>query len=346
MYIDIHVFVNNIDRLNEMKLKKQTIRNRRRGYVKVVPWRIYYVKFKVWLSILLSRLVYNFNKIVPGVRVDKNMKYRAKRSGKYTFDVNYTEPNNNKTKPCVIYFHGGGWASCDKRLYRTLCKRIAKLGFVVFNCNYGLAPRNSINQILTDCVDAIDFSRSIAKIYGGDSDKVVLMGDSAGAHISALLAGRIQNNYYPDYKLKGKIKALGLFYGVFNLKTSLTTGFKDMEDYVNAIVELNKPNTESELERYSPVTYLDSSYPPVFIGSGEIDRLHNTQSAEFYKLLKEKNIPVSKIFFEKGQIKGTHGYLVFDRLSTNVSSLVGMENFLQEVFKTKSETDGTIQNRQ
>ena len=173
-----------------------------------------------------------------------------------------------------MYFHGGGWTSYTKNMYTTLSRRLASLGYVVFNCNYRLSPKYKIKHIMEDAVTAINYAIVHAKEYGGDSSQIIIGGDSAGAHIAALLCAIVQdNNKYKD--IKNSIKALMLFYGVYDLETVLNSKFNNIKTFVSAVLEhkIGTVEAKKEMEKYSPARYNLSNFPTCFIASGEIDKL-------------------------------------------------------------------------
>lgn len=272
-------------------------------------------------------LVYNFHKHIKGIKTKKHIKYNKTGNRFNYLDISYPK-NNNGGLPCVIYFHGGGWTCYSKSIYSTLTRRIADMGYVVFNINYSLAPKYKIDRILNDAIDAVKFVINNANDYGGDSSKIFIGGDSAGAHISAMTASNIFNNPKEFSKFKDRIKGLILFYGVYDISSMLSTGFPNIKTYAKATF-YGKAKDEEENYKYSPINYITNDYPPCFIASGEIDKLHKSQSKEFAKLLEEKNIKTDVLFFRKKEKRAMHAYMIFDGLETNKITLERLEIFLK-----------------
>ncbi len=91
----------------------------------------------------------------------------------------------------VVYFHGGGWtigsmAECD-----TLCRTLAiSLAVAVVNVDYRLAPEHPYPAGPDDCWTALQWaSERITEIAGG-SVPLIVMGDSAGGNLAAVVAQR------------------------------------------------------------------------------------------------------------------------------------------------------------
>ena len=293
---------------------------------------IWIVKLITFIGTLLSSLVYNFHKPIKNIKTKRNLKYKRNHNFHNLMDVHFDKTSKDANKPCIIYFHGGGWCSYSKGIYTTLCRRMAKMGYVVFNVNYPLAPQHKMEEILSDAVLAIKFVRSVAHEYGADADKITLAGDSAGAHISSAITAMIQNGEIDFPEIRDKIKCLILLYGVFDLETMQTSGFVNIRTYAKAVLGKNYKNKELT-SKFSPVHKISENFPPCFMASGEIDKLHASQSLQMSKILKEKGVKVDELFFEKEEKRAMHAYMIFDGLETNQVTLNRIEKFLKEVYK-------------
>lgn len=97
-------------------------------------------------------------------------------------------PASTPGSPLVIFVHGGGWKRGDKR--DGLGEKGAhflQLGYAVASLNYRLAPANTVEEEASDVAHATAFLIQRAEKLGFDPARVVLMGHSAGAHLSALV---------------------------------------------------------------------------------------------------------------------------------------------------------------
>ena len=87
--------------------------------------------------------------------------------------------------PIVLHFHGGGFYSGSKaREARPLIAHLVSAGMVCVSANYRLQPGVRYDEQLADTRDAIEWVRSHAPEYGGDPDRIFLIGSSAGAYLS------------------------------------------------------------------------------------------------------------------------------------------------------------------
>lgn len=300
-----------------------------------MKFQIYYLKIKAFFETILSKLVYNFHKRIKGVKSVKNLKYKERSNIYNKLDIHYKEQDflDGKKSPIIVYFHGGGWSCYSKYIFTTLTRRLADMGYVVFNCNYSLAPKYKLNDIMQDAVKALKYATSVAKKYGGDPNKIILAGDSAGAHICSMLSAFSNDNTHAMGNLKDKLKALVLFYGVFNLKTALDSKFPKIRTYISASIhgKLNTEDGQKQLDKYSPVNYDISSFPPCFIASGEVDKLHKSQSLEFSNQLKKSGIMTQTVFFDDKEYRAMHAFMTIDGISTNIKVLEELKKFLGDV---------------
>lgn len=97
-----------------------------------------------------------------------------------------TTPSN---APVIFYVHGGAWTFGDKREQgRPMLHEFVARGWVVVTCNYRLAPRHPWPAQIEDVVRTLAWIKRNIGDYGGDPDRVVVSGLSAGGHLAALVA--------------------------------------------------------------------------------------------------------------------------------------------------------------
>lgn len=97
-----------------------------------------------------------------------------------------TAPDANL--PVVVFWYGGGWAKGDRTSYAFAGRALARAGFVVVVPDYRKVPAIRFPAFLDDGVEALAWVRDKVSDYGGDPDKVVVMGHSAGAYQAVMLA--------------------------------------------------------------------------------------------------------------------------------------------------------------
>lgn len=89
----------------------------------------------------------------------------------------------------VVFVHGGGWSrgSKENATGRSKAPHFTQLGFAFASIDYRLVPRVRVEDQAADIASALDRLMREAGRLGFDTTKVVLMGHSAGAHLSALV---------------------------------------------------------------------------------------------------------------------------------------------------------------
>jgi acetyl esterase/lipase len=89
--------------------------------------------------------------------------------------------------PVLIFCHGGAWGSGDKRFYRLLTQQFdEQLGFVSITPNYHVWPDASTDVQISDFAQCVEWTWRNCERYGGDPNRIYLMGHSSGAHILSL----------------------------------------------------------------------------------------------------------------------------------------------------------------
>jgi acetyl esterase/lipase len=92
------------------------------------------------------------------------------------------------SRPMVVFWHGGRWSFGDKAKYRFVGASLAELGYVAVLPNYRLYPEVKLAGFMEDAAHAGRWAAGHAAQYGADTDRLYLMGHSAGAHLAALVA--------------------------------------------------------------------------------------------------------------------------------------------------------------
>ncbi len=98
-------------------------------------------------------------------------------------------PEATAPVPVVIAIHGGGWKAGSRAGYRYLGELLAGRGYAVFSIDYRLVHngQNRYPAAVDDVRAAIKYVRDHALEMNVDPKRIVLMGDSAGGHLGALV---------------------------------------------------------------------------------------------------------------------------------------------------------------
>ena len=89
--------------------------------------------------------------------------------------------------------HGGGWRIGDKAMGRVVQEKVNRWvpkGFILISINYRMLPDAPVAQQERDVQAALMAAQQRVSTWGGDPNRFILMGHSAGAHLVALLNAR------------------------------------------------------------------------------------------------------------------------------------------------------------
>ncbi|CAE8679160.1 unnamed protein product [Polarella glacialis] len=89
--------------------------------------------------------------------------------------------------PVVVAVMGGAWVIGHRLWNVQLASRLAEAGVLVVAVDYRNYPMGELPEMVEDVSQAMDWVFANIASYGGDPKNVVMVGQSAGAHISSLL---------------------------------------------------------------------------------------------------------------------------------------------------------------
>ena len=211
-------------------------------------------------------------------------------------------PKGLDKAPALVAVHGGGWQIGDRKFYSNWGPYLARNGFAVFAIEYRLMKPSvkTYPGSVYDAKAAVQYVRAKAGDFGIDPDRIGMIGDSAGAHLSALvaLAGEepaFSSKYRsdPNAALQAKVKAVVGFYGVYDMlaqwQHDLVTRPRDniSEKYLSAAPHTNR----KVFFEASPISYAtaDRNSTRFLLIHGDHDDIVDpaTQSAAFLLALKQ-----------------------------------------------------------
>ena len=100
----------------------------------------------------------------------------------------YTPSAPNSPLPVFVYYHGGGFVQGSLRAYDSTCRHLAVAsGAIVIAPDYRLAPEGKFPAAVEDCLVATRWAAENATEFGGDPERLVVGGDSAGGSLTATI---------------------------------------------------------------------------------------------------------------------------------------------------------------
>jgi acetyl esterase/lipase len=97
-------------------------------------------------------------------------------------------PKDAKHLPVVFWIHGGGWQTGDKSSVQLKPQAFMDKGFVFVSTNYRLLPAVDMGTIIRDVAKSLSWVHQHIADYGGDPNRILVMGHSAGAQLAALIS--------------------------------------------------------------------------------------------------------------------------------------------------------------
>ncbi len=161
--------------------------------------------------------------------------------------------------PVIIWLHGGGWENGSRAPYGFAGRAFAAQGFVTVVVGYRLGPAGRFPAFMEDAADAIRWTHAQVGAYGGDPERLVIAGQSAGAHM-ALLATLDPQWLGPLARPGGAIKGVIGLSGPYDFAP-----FKPGDSADRAMGHI-RPVAQTQ-----PIHFVRADAPPLFLATGEAD---------------------------------------------------------------------------
>lgn len=121
-----------------------------------------------------------------GVEVIRDIPYLDTGFAEHRLDV-YRPVEATGPLPICLYVHGGGFRILSKDSHWIMGLLFARRGYLVFNVNYRLAPRYPFPHAVEDVCSAYRWVVDNAESYGGDLERLIFAGESAGGNLVTAL---------------------------------------------------------------------------------------------------------------------------------------------------------------
>ncbi len=221
-------------------------------------------------------------------------------------------PADAVNAPCVVAVHGGAWQRGQRANYRHLGRFLADRGIGLFAISYRFAPKNRFPAALHDVRAGVQFLRSKGAGLGVDPNRIGLMGDSAGGHLSSLaaLAGDHENFAgQPDDAYPGvstKVKVCAPVYGVYDMAAQWEADRANAPAVSGSEVFLGHSPVDDRFayHKASPINYITpaSRHTAFFLTWGARDDVVDParQAEPFLAALKRADVNVRTCVVDAG----------------------------------------------
>lgn len=203
------------------------------------------------------------------------------------------KPKNVPTNsPIVIYYHGGGfilpWTTISEARARKYAITFNK---IVVGIDYRVAPENPFPIPNDDCYSTFKWVIKNGHSFGGNPDKIMVIGESAGATLSAIVAQRARNEGLTNIKYQA-LDCPGVDLP-FKYKSYKKFNKKEYNGGTQFTISSYLPNLKLEDSSNAEIFPLYanlSGLPPAFVITCQFDLLKD-QGLAYSEKLKMAKVP-------------------------------------------------------
>ncbi|MFL5746470.1 MAG: alpha/beta hydrolase [Niastella sp.] len=295
--------------------------------------------YTTWSAFVNTRKTNPETQIVPELKSDK---IAGKRTIVYRnmgdkiilcYDVFSPAGKSAVKRPAIVIIHGGGWRSGNRTQHYPLAQHLAARGYVCITPGYRLSTEAQYPAAIYDLKQALRQVVYHADQYNIDTNKIAVLGFSAGGELAAFLATTagdptFEGNIYKKESKSAPIHALVDIDGTLSF-THPETGEGDDSKKISAAtywLGYSKKDSLALWNEASPLTHVGPHTPPtLFINSG-VARMHAGRE-DFIKVLNQYNIYAEVKTFENAP----HSFCLFDPWFKPTVNYI--DDFLKRVFK-------------
>ena len=193
--------------------------------------------------------------------------YKTIEEKQLKLDVYMPEVADQKERPVVIFFHGGGFIIGTRELHKYQCTYFAQKGMVAVSADYrllarGANPQTEVPKCIMDAKSAVRWVKQHAGEFNIDTNRIFLAGASAGGFLATAAA----------------------------LNTDINEKSDDLSITVNAAALILFNPAYTPEKRYTPslLPYISSANPPTVLFYGDADKFKPGGDKFFNSLSKEK----------------------------------------------------------
>jgi acetyl esterase len=201
-------------------------------------------------------------------------------------------PAHSSALPIIIHYHGGGFISpLVQGLEYSLWQDAKTYGAIVFAIDYRVAPENKFPAAVNDSYNAFKWISEHGGEFGGDTSRIVLMGNSAGANLVAVTTQKAKKNGIGNRVKLHVMNGLPADLSPKNMESSVSyqqnaIGYFQTKAACYFAIESYAPGQYNDPE-VSPILTEDfSGLPPAVIINAEFDPLRDDGISYAAKLRK------------------------------------------------------------
>jgi arylformamidase len=192
-------------------------------------------------------------------------------------------PAGSADAPLLVYFHGGYWQELSKNESLFAAPDCVANGIAFAAIDYTLAPRATLGTIVGQCRRAIASLHRQAATLGFDARRIYVAGNSAGAHLAAML---LVAGWQVAFGLADDVVAGGV----------LLSGIYDLEPLMGTYIDAPLHLTDADVATLSPQRLKAGLPVNTIVAWGENETAEfKRQSRAFASALGGSGFPVSAL---------------------------------------------------
>lgn len=198
--------------------------------------------------------------VPTNINVEKEVEYANVNGLSLKADLYYPK-DQSKKHPAIAMIHGGGWISGSKENEKFMAQELASKGYVVIAVGYRLSDVAKYPAAIDDVNSALEFLKKNKKKYSVNTNKIGILGESAGAQIATLVG----------VKSKGKIKAIVNIDGVVSFIHEESGKEGTYDAFWLGYTHKDNPEIWKDA---SPLEFVDKKTPPTLFINSSQPRFH------------------------------------------------------------------------
>jgi acetyl esterase/lipase len=237
----------------------------------------------------------------PAIVVERDVTYGRGADAELQLDLAMPKDGAGPF-PAVVFLHGEGWRAGNRQQMSHFIEGMARLGYVAVTVEYRLVPGARFPAQVEDGKAAVRWLRAHAAQYRVRSDRIGVVGFSAGGHLAAMLGVTSGDEGFEGHGgnpgQSSRVQAVVSFFGPTDL--SARNWPRDLEVEVIAPFVGGSFGDRPDLyRRASPITYVSSRAPPFLLVHGTDDRLVPIdQATRLAQALQAQGVPVQMLTLE------------------------------------------------
>lgn len=207
----------------------------------------------------------------------ENITYKTVEKTELKADIYYPLDSKGKTFPAVLLIHGGGWLIGSKENQRIMAQNLALNGYVAITVSYRLGLDAKYPAAINDIKDAIVWAKQKASHYHINTNKIAVLGASAGAQLATLVGVTPNNTSYNVNKTtSNNVQAIVNIDGIVSFihPEASAESKKGKQSMAGVWLDGEKEENFKIWKEASPLEYVGKNTPPILFVNSSYERFH------------------------------------------------------------------------